>query len=163
MHLLDDILRSYDWYDHPEGMKFVQTHRDAHRTCGHWLFQPGDISTFHRVLNNEELWLIHAGSVLVHVISPAGEHTVLRVGTDFAAGERPVIAIPLGHWQAAEVPEGVPFAYGSNVCAPGFSWDQFELGEQRELLRAFPHCSDVIARLTRKGDLPERDDYERNL
>ena len=162
-HLLDDILRSYDWYDHPEGPKFVQTHRDAHRTCGHWLFQPGVISAFHRVLNNEELWLIHAGSVRVHVISPEGDHTVLRLGTDFAGGEQPVITVPVGHWQAAEVPDGVPFAFGANVCAPGFSWHEFELADQQALLREFPDHREVILRLTRKEPLQEREVYERNL
>ena len=161
--MLDDILRSYDWYDHPEGPKFVQTHRDVHRTCGHWLFQPGDISAFHRVLNNEELWLIHAGSVRVHVISPEGDHTVLRLGTDFAAGERPVVSVPKGYWQAAEIPEGVPFAFGTNVCAPGFSWDVLEIAGRDALLREFPDHRELILRLTRETEEQESRGYGRNL
>jgi predicted cupin superfamily sugar epimerase len=161
--MLGEILRSYDWYEHPEGMRFVQIHRDVYRTCGHWLFLPGQISAFHRVLNNEELWLIHSGSVRVHVISPEGQHAELRLGTDFGAGERPVITVPAGHWQAAEVPAGAPFALGSNVCAPGFTWDAFELGEREVLLRAFPEHHELILRLTHGGHLPAREEYERNL
>ena len=65
--MIDDILAAYDWFDHPEGIKFVETHRDAHRTSGHWLLLPGVFSSFHKVGNNEELWLIHLGRVLVHV------------------------------------------------------------------------------------------------
>jgi predicted cupin superfamily sugar epimerase len=161
--MLGDILRTYDWYDHPEGMRFVQTHRDAYRTCGHWLFLSGHISAFHRVLNNEELWLIHEGSVHVHVISSDGEYTLVRLGMDFAAGERPVISIPEGHWQAAEVPEGTAYAFGSNVCAPGFTWDAFELGARDALLDAFPAHRDLVLRLTHAGDLPMKEEYEQNL
>jgi hypothetical protein len=38
--MIDDILAAYDWFDHPDGPKFVETHRDEHRTSGHWLFPP---------------------------------------------------------------------------------------------------------------------------
>ena len=68
--------------------------------------------------NNEELWLIHLGRVLVHVLDPDGAHHVLRLGADLAAGERPVVTVPVNYWQAAEIPEGTPFAFGTNICAP---------------------------------------------
>jgi predicted cupin superfamily sugar epimerase len=161
--VLDDILSSYDWYEHPEGPKFVQTHCDAHRTSGHWLFLPGVFSAFHRVLNSEELWLIHVGSVRVHVLGPDGDHTVLRLGTDFASGERPVVAVPTGHWQAAEMPEGVPFAFGTNVCAPGFSWDMLDIADREALLREFPRHRELIMRLTWGRELVAKEDYEQNL
>lgn len=161
--MLDHVLRSYNWYDHPEDHKFAQVHRNAHRTCGHWLYLPGEISAFHRVLNTEELWLIHVGRIVIHVLSPEGVHTAHRLGTDLAAGEQPVASVPQGYWQAAEIPEGVPLAMGSNVCAPGFSWDEFELADQAGLLRELPNHADLILRLTRKGDPPEREVYARNL
>lgn len=161
--LLDDILRSYEWYEHPEGMHFVQTHRNAHRTCGHWLFRAGQISAFHRVLNNDELWLIHHGCVHVHVISPDGDHAEVRLGADVASGERLAIVVPRGHWQAAEVSEGAPFALGSNVCAPGFTWDAFELGHRETLVQRFPHHRELITRLTHAGGLPPREEYERHF
>lgn len=98
---LSALIGSYAWYDHPEGPKFVETHRDDHRTSGHWLFLPGAISAFHRVLNNEELWLAHAGRLVVHVIDLEGRHTQTTLGVDVAAGERPILAVPRGHLQAA--------------------------------------------------------------
>jgi predicted cupin superfamily sugar epimerase len=82
---------------------------------------------------------------------------------DLAAGERPVIVVPQGHWQAAEVPPGVPYALGSNVCAPGFSWDSFELGDRPALIEAYPEHRDLIMRLTHAGGLPSKEEYERNL
>ena len=147
--MIDDILAAYEWYDHPDGPKFVETHRDQYRSSGHWLFLPGAVSWFHKVLNNEELWLIHAGRLLVHVLDPDGTHRILRLGIDHAAGERPVVTVPAGHWQAAEIPEGTPFAFGTNVCAPPFSFEKFYVARREDLLREFPNHVDLITRLTR--------------
>ena len=147
---LEALLAAYAWYDHPEGPKFVETHRDAHRTNGHWLFVPGAISAFHRVVNNEELWLAQRGSLRIHVIDDAGRHTSQVLGLHVAGGEQPVIAVPQGVWQAAELVPGEPFAFGSNVCAPPFSFeaDGFELAERAPLIERFVAHADLIARLT---------------
>jgi len=147
--VVDDLLNAYDWFDHPDGPKFVETHRDRFRSSGHWLFLPGRFSSFHRLHNNEELWLIHGGRLIVHAIAPDGRYHAFRLGTDVAAGERPVLAVPSGHWQAAELPEGTPLAFGTNVCAPPFSFDEFTIGSRERLLRDFPDHRDVIVRLSR--------------
>jgi hypothetical protein len=89
VEMLDDLLARYKWFDHPDGPKFVETHRDQYRTSGHWLFLPETFSSFHRLANNAELWLIHAGRLHVHVLDPMGRHSVLRLGLDVAAGEQP--------------------------------------------------------------------------
>jgi uncharacterized protein len=147
--MIDDVLAAYDWFDHPDGPKFVETHRDQYRSSGHWLFLPGTFSWFHNVLNNEELWLIHAGRLLVHVLDPDGGHRILRLGTDLAAGERPAVSVPAGYWQAAEIPEGTPFAFGTNVCAPPFSYEKFNMARREHLLRDFPNHAHLIKRLTK--------------
>ncbi len=147
---LEDILLAYDWFDHPDGPKFVETHRDAYRTSGHWLFLPGAFSSFHKVTNNDELWLIHIGRLLIHVLDPEGDHHIFRLGTDFSLGERPLVSIPAGYWQAAELPEGTPFAFGANICSPPFSYENFDIACREDLLRDYRYHSEVILRLTRK-------------
>ena len=149
--MIDELFAAYDWFEHPDGPYFfVETHRDPYRTSGHWLFLPGGFSSFHKLCNNEELWLIHEGRLLVHLLDPDGAHHVLRLGPDLAAGERPVVAVPAGYWQAAEVPEGTPFAFGTNVCAPPFSYEEFAIARREELLRAYPAYAQLIERLTRE-------------
>jgi predicted cupin superfamily sugar epimerase len=108
MAVLDDILAAYAWFDHPDGPKFVETHRDEFRTSGHWLFLPGAFSSFHKVNNNAELWLIHVGRLLVHVLDPGGSHQILRLGTDFAAGEQPVVSVPAGTGKLRKFLQGYP-------------------------------------------------------
>ena len=146
---LHTLLAAYDWFDHPDGPKFVETHRDQYRTSGHWLFQPGRFSSFHRVLGNEELWLVHLGRLIVHVIDPGGHHSILNLGLDLSIGETPVAAVRSGYWQAAELPDSVPFAFGTNICAPPFSFDAFELGQRDALLIEYPQHAALIQRLTR--------------
>lgn len=145
---IDQLLSAYDWYDHPEGPKFVETHRDEYRTCGHWLFLKGKISAFHQVFNNAELWLIHQGSLMIYLISPTGDLTTVRLGTNLALGETPVYAVPAGYWQAATLAEGADYAFGSNVCAPAFSFAQFCLADREALRQQFPQHRDLITTLT---------------
>ena len=121
----------------------------ARSSSGHWLYLPGGFCSFHKVCNSEELWLIHLGRALVHVLDPDATHHVLRLGTDLAAGERPVVTVPVDYWQATEIPEGTPFAFGTNVCAPAFSYEEFAMARREFLLRDFPDHADVIMRLTR--------------
>jgi len=149
---LESLLRDYRWFDHPEGMKFVETHRDAHRTVGHWLFLPGTHSAFHRVTNGEEIWAIHAGRLDLHLLDPAGTYQRHHLGLDLASGERPVVTVPIRSWQAAELPAGEPFAFGTNVCAPAFQYSAFELGMRDEMLASFPEHADLISRLSRPAE-----------
>lgn len=127
----------------------METHRDDYRTSGHWLFAIGAISAFHRVHDSEELWLIHAGRLTVHVIDAGGEHQAFVLGLDVARGERPVLSVPRGALQAAELPAGEPYAFGTNVCAPGFSFERsFELCGRDALVAALPQHRGLIERLT---------------
>ena len=115
MTTLHEILEAYNWFDHVDGPKFVETHRDEFRSSGHWLFLPGTVSYFHKVLNNDELWVIHHGRVRLHILDPQGNYHEVALGTHSHAGERPVVSIPKGHWQAAEIPERTAFAFGTNI------------------------------------------------
>ncbi len=145
---VDALLAAYAWYDHPEGPKFVETHRDEHRTSGHWLFLPGAISAFHRVLNNEELWIAQRGALRIHVIDERGAHSEHTLGLDLSAGQTPVLSIPLGVLQAAELLDGESFAFGANVCAPPFHFERFELTPRAVLQERFPQHRALIERLT---------------
>jgi predicted cupin superfamily sugar epimerase len=83
------------------------------------------------------------------MLDPDGSHQILRPGTDFTAGEQPVVSVPAGYWQVAEILAGVPCAFGSNVCAPAFSFENFNNANREHLLRDFPRHADLIMRLTR--------------
>ena len=150
--MIDRILKAYDWFDHPDGPKFVETHRDKYRTSGHWLFLPGSFSSFHKVNNNDELWLIHEGKLLLHLLGPDGRKSIIHLGMDLDSGETPVANVPIGYWQAAELPEKQAFAFGTNVCAPPFSFDEFYIADRESLLTDYPNENELILRLTRVSE-----------
>ncbi len=147
--MLSEILAAYEWYDHPEGLKFVETHRDAHRTSGHWLLLPGAFSTFHKWTGGDELWFIHAGRVALHVIEPAGAHWTVVLGTNVAAGERPAAVVSADAWQAAELVDGEDFGLGTVVCSPPFAFEKLVSAEAHQLSGEYPQHETLIRRLTR--------------
>ena len=65
------------------------------------------------------------------------------------SGELPVVNVPAGYWQAAELPDKAPFAFGLNVCAPAFSYDEFSIADRDSLLADYPNNKELILRLTR--------------
>ena len=98
--------------------------------------------------SGDELWLIHLGALLVYVISADGALVTERLGLDFEKGERPVVSVPVGAWQAAELAPGATLAFGSNVCAPPFAFEAWRLTPREELLRRFPRHGELVRRLS---------------
>lgn len=144
--MLARLLAAYPWFEHPEGIKFAEIERDEHRSVGLWLILPGRFSAFHRVTNGAEVWAVHAGSVRLHLLGLNGECECVQLGVN--TGERPVASVPAGWWQAAELPAEASYAFGSNICAPGFQYSAFEVGQRDALCRTYPRHASLIQRLT---------------
>lgn len=118
---------------HPEGGFYRETFRDAHcdaagraaSTAIYFLLEAGPGSRWHRV-DAAEIWTFHAGAPLLLSLSPDGlAATTQRLGTDFAAGQRPQAVVPALCWQAAQSLGA--FTLVSCVVAPGFMFDAFEM------------------------------------
>ena len=77
-------------------------------------------------LDAAEIWHFHAGAPLALELSADGTtRTLLRLGVDLAAGERPQGVVPAGTWQAA-ASLGDWTLVGCTV-APGFRFEGFEM------------------------------------
>lgn len=129
---MEDIVRILGMAPHPEGGFFVETFRDApdggrgHSTAIYYLLGAGDCSAWHRVKDAAEVWHYYAGAPLALTVSPDGhDATAYRLGANLAAGERPQVVVPAGHWQTAES-LGRWTLVGCTV-APGFAFDAFEM------------------------------------
>lgn len=128
----DEVVRLLALAPHPEGGCFRETFRDAAPAGGrgastaiYYLLREGDASAWHRV-DAAEVWHHYAGAALDVTLSADGrERTVLRLGTDLAAGERPQVVVPAGVWQAAR-PMGGWTLVGCTV-APAFEFAGFEM------------------------------------
>ncbi len=118
---------------HPEGGWYVETWRDAPAdgsrgvgTAIHFLLNEGEVSHWHRV-DAAELWHFHLGAPLSLSIA-SDDHIAPadhRLGLDLAAGERPTLVVPAGHWQSAR--STGDFTLVSCTVSPAFEFDGFEL------------------------------------
>ena len=115
---------------HPEGGWYRQTWRDepvdGSRGSGsaiYFLLVAGERSHWHRV-DAAEVWHHYAGDPLELAISDGGDHQVVTLTGDLAAGE-PQAVVPVGAWQAART-LGAWTLVGATV-SPAFEFEGFEL------------------------------------
>jgi uncharacterized protein len=114
------------------------------------LFTPEQFSALHR-LATDEIWCFHAGDPLESLrLYTDGRVEWVRLGLDVAAGERPHDIVGGGVWQGTRLVAGGRWALVTCTVAPEFRWEEFELGERRELARRFPGAQGDILALTRE-------------
>jgi predicted cupin superfamily sugar epimerase len=152
---------------HPEGGWYRETYRSEEvfsatalsgrfsgersvSTAIYFLLQAGDISALHRIAS-DEIWHFYTGETLtVHVITPQGEYSSHKLGSDIAASESFQCVVPACCWFGAEV-TGDNFALVGCTVAPGFDFADFEMGNRESLLIQFPEHSEIIQRLARNS------------
>ena len=129
----EQIIEMLELSPHPEGGHYRQTRAaDAPEgtrpagTCIYFLLKAGEQSHWHRV-DAAEIWLWHAGAPLVLSLSATdeGPKQDLPLGPDLAAGERPQLVVPPGHWQAAR--STGDWTLVSCTVSPGFRFEGFTL------------------------------------
>jgi len=147
---------------HPEGGHFRETYRSPHpvtrasdgvsrsaSTAIYYLLRAGERSTWHRI-RSDEMWHFYDGVPLrIHVLEPDGGLRTLRLGHPLRHdGAHFQALVPAGRWFAAEceAPDGHSLV-GCTV-APGFEFEEFEIGEEGFLAQRWPAHRELIARLS---------------
>jgi predicted cupin superfamily sugar epimerase len=151
---------------HPEGGYFRQTYQSelviarealpagftgarTASTAIYFLLEGRNFSAFHR-LRSDEVWHFYAGGpLIVHAIEPSGEHSSILLGNDPDAGEALQAVVSAGCWFASHVADWKTFAVVGCTVAPGFDFEDFEMGKREELVARYPLQREVIERLTR--------------
>ncbi|MDB2368971.1 cupin domain-containing protein [Octadecabacter sp.] len=128
-----DIIATLNLTPHPEGGFYRQTWQAgdgprASGTCIYFLLEAGKPSHWHHV-DAVEIWHYYAGAPLLLKMAEtaAGPQTVIRLGPDLVAGERPQGIVPMRWWQAAQT-TGDWTLVGCTV-SPGFQFDGFVLAD----------------------------------
>ena len=128
----DEIIETLSMQPHPEGGWYVQTFRDTngrergHSTAIYYLLKARQRSHWHRVHDAAEVWHYYAGAPLaLHRSEDGSSSETLKLGTDFAKGERPQAIIPANWWQSAETLG--EFTLVGCTVAPGFEFSKFEM------------------------------------
>jgi uncharacterized protein len=118
-------------------------------TAIYYLLPGHEFSAFHR-LKSDELWHYYQGSPLtLYVLHSSGLLEKNKLGPNFDKGETFQISIDAGDWFAAAVEDHEAYTLAGCTVAPGFDFDDFELGRRVELVHQFPDHAGIINRFTR--------------
>ncbi len=150
---------------HPEGGYFRQSYKAdlmvareglpgfngarAASTAIYFLLEGDNFSAFHR-LRSDEVWHFYAGSpLIVHVIEPSGSYSSFLLGKDPEARQVFQAVVRAGCWFASHVADWKGWALVGCTVAPGFEFEDFEIGKREELVKTYPLHKEIIERLTR--------------
>ena len=145
---------------HPEGGYYKETYRSesttstlrgirSHSTAIYFLLEKGNFSAFHRI-KSDELWHFYAGDVIsIYVIYPDGSIEIIQLGLELEKGQRPQAVVPANSWFASKVAGKGSFALAGCTVAPGFDFEDFEMGRRETLTQEFPQHALIISQLTR--------------
>lgn len=154
---------------HPEGGFYKEVYRSdellskkhlpqrytsfrATSTSIYYLLKGNEFSSFHR-LKSDEIWHFYSGSaVAVYIILPTGKLSIQTCGPTVQKGNVFQLVIPRGCWFAAKVTNSSSYSLLGCTVAPGFDFEDFELGNREELIKAFPQHTSVINQFTKKQE-----------
>lgn len=154
-----EIIRLLDLKPHPEGGYYRETYRGpspipgltpprVFSTAIYYLLIPGSVSKLHR-LQSDELFHFYLGDPVTWVLlTPTGKVEKMLLGPNLAKGQQLQMLVPAGTWFGGYLAEGGQYALMGTTVAPGFEFDDFELGGREEILKAFPQEEKEILRLT---------------
>jgi len=164
---VEEIVRALHLEPLPaEGGMFVETYRSTidvpTQICGpdypgevrqfstaiYFMLTPDMVSLLHRV-PGDEIYHFYLGDPVEQLrLYPDGSSEIVQLGPNIAAGHRPQLVIPGGVWQGSRVCQGGAFALMGATMAPGFSVEDFVLGEREDLQRLYPDHEHLIEYLT---------------
>ena len=162
----DYWIRELKLLPHPEGGYFKETYRSSeiinpehlphgfkyHRnisTSIYYLLAGSQCSKFHRI-KSDEMWHFYDGNgLIIYSIDENGKLTENKLGLEIEYGEYPQVLIKAGDWFGAKVNKSDSFCLAGCTVAPGFHFDDFELGDRNELIKLFPKHKAIIEELTK--------------
>ncbi len=116
----------------------------------YFLLQEYDFSAFHK-LKSDEIWHFYAGAPLnIYLFDSQGELQTITLGNNIAKGEIAQVLIPYGHWFAAELTRKDSYCLAGCTASPAFEYDDFEMGDKKQLTRLYPGYARFIEKLTRE-------------
>jgi uncharacterized protein len=95
------------------------------------------INYLHWLAPDDTHILVEGGPVDYFIFHPDGRAEKVTLGFDYAAGQRPVVAVPGGCWKALKLHEGASFALMVNTLSPEFTSDRVKIGEGAEWVQRY--------------------------
>jgi uncharacterized protein len=166
MDRVRELIETLGLVPHPERGFYAETYRAPERvragsqpseraasTAIYFLIdQSAPITFIHRLASDEVFHLYEGGPLEVLRLLPDGSADVARLGLDLARGERPQLVLSRGTWFGTELCAGVSHCLIGCTVAPGFEFEDFQLGDAAQLMRLYPAQRERIGRMRRPGE-----------
>lgn len=159
------IINHLDLKPHPEGGYYKEIYRsggviepdsDEHvfpagrnfSTSIYYMLTGSDTSSFHRI-RSDETWHFYTGSpATIHIIHPDSLYEARYLGPDLSRGQSYQLTVPARSWFGVSVDDIKSFTLAGCTVAPGFDFEDFEMGDPYKLKQAFPEHAAIIDRLS---------------
>ena len=146
------LIERYGLVPHPEGGFYAEVNRAKGRvrvgsespersayTSIHYLLAGDDFSAWHRI-QSDETWFFHSGcDLVIYSFAENGQLQAQRLGVDSGCFQ---LTIAARTWFAAQAEQAESCSFVSCVVAPGFEFEDFELGSRQLLLKTYGHSPD---------------------
>ena len=117
-------------------------------TAIYYLLSGGEVSRLHRLKSDEIFHLYAGGPLAIHLLEETCGYRKIMLGNDLEAGQVFQATVPAGCWFGASLPEKESFALVGCTLAPGFDFNDVEMGDRGRRLAAFPSHENIIRLLT---------------
>ncbi len=159
------IITKLDLKPHPEGGYYKEVYRSEEElkeeclparysgsrsisTSIYFLLDGEQVSMFHRI-RSDETWHFYDGSeVKIYILADDGQMSEILLGKNLEEMEIHQVTIKKNSWFGAEVKDKSSFALLGCTVAPGFEYDDLELGSRKLLLSLYPQHENIIRKLT---------------
>lgn len=159
---MQKIIKRLQLMPHVEGGYYSETYKSdvtievtnkkkrSVNTAIYYLLSSGDFSCWHR-LKSDEIWHYYCGgSLTIYQIDDDSKLSQIILGNPLThENAYPQHIVPAGTWFAATVNEPNSFVLIGCTVAPGFDFEDFEIGKRNELLNQYPQHKNVIMQFTR--------------
>lgn len=117
-------------------------------TAIYFLETPDSFSALHRI-KCDEVYHFYAGDPVEMIqIDDSGALSRFVLGSDILNNQSPQVVAPKGKWQASKLKAGGRWALMGTTVAPGFEFEDFELGKRTRMLQKFPQLSRYVRSYT---------------
>ena len=150
-----EIIKELGLSSHPEGGYYKRMFSSDKQTIDgkgilssiYYLLEGNDFSAFHR-LCSVELWFFHLGEPInIYILNNYGKLETHTLSSNLNDSFQ--FVVEPNTWFAADIPSKKGFSLVSCAVSPEFSFENFELANNEELLKEYPQYQLIINRLTR--------------
>ena len=166
MRAMDYWIEKLKLQPHPEGGYYSEIYRSGETikegalpsrfksgrsfsTSIYFLLKGDQTNLLHKI-NSDEIWHFYYGSPLVIHIFEKNNYYIKKLGQNLEDDQSLQVVVPHGSFFAAEVIDGDSYSLVGCTVSPGFDFEDFEMGDRKQLIQKFPGHEDVVVRFTKE-------------